>query len=165
MRQTARQKKPTFITLTGEIVSAHVSYNSVTVEDVGPFIQEVYRTLRQLGVKPEPEPDVLQSAVSVRASVRKDRLICLDCGKSLKTLRRHLAKEHSMSPQEYRKRWNLPANYPFVAADYAALRAEMAKAIGLGRKPKTNARGSMQPKSSTGGRKDARTTLKLRHER
>ena len=123
------------VTLTSDIVAAHVSHNPVLVDEVSSLITNVYAALSGLGgdathKDPAPEP-----AVSVRASVKKDHLVCLDCGKKMKMLRRHLSSEHDMSPQGYRERWGLNADYPMVAADYAETRREMAMRIGLGRKP------------------------------
>lgn len=123
------------ITLTSDIVASHVSNNSVAIEDVPTLIGNVYSALSGLGTaapaeEPKPEP-----AVSVRASVKKDHLVCLDCGKKMKMLKRHLATEHAMSPETYRTRWDLPADYPLVAPDYAETRRDLAVKIGLGRKP------------------------------
>lgn len=123
------------ITLTSDIVAAHVSNNSVAVDDVPTLISNVYSALSGLGgVGPteEARPD---PAVSVRASVKKDHIICLDCGKKMKMLKRHLSTEHDMTPDEYRQRWDLASDYPMVAPDYADTRRDLAKKIGLGRKP------------------------------
>ena len=125
----------TLITLTSDIVAAHVSNNSVAVDEVPTLISNVYSALSGLGgetgsAEPTPEP-----AVSVRASVKKDHMVCLDCGKKMKMLKRHLSTEHGMTPDEYRARWNLGADYPMVAPDYAATRRDLAVKIGLGRKP------------------------------
>ena len=125
----------TLITLTSDIVAAHVSNNSVAVEDVPTLISNVYSALSGLdgaGSAAEPTPD---PAVSVRSSVKKDHLVCLDCGKKMKMLKRHLSTEHDLTPDEYRARWNLPADYPMVAPAYAEKRRELAVKIGLGRKP------------------------------
>ena len=122
------------ITLTSEIVTAHVANNDVAVSDVPSLIQNVFGALSGLGAKAaeevRPEP-----AVSVRASVKKDHVVCLDCGKDMKMLKRHIMTDHGMTPDEYRARWNLPADYPMVAPNYAEKRRELAKKIGLGRKP------------------------------
>lgn len=134
------------ITLTSDIVAAHVSNNSVTVEDLPSLITNVYGALAGLGnaaavVEEKPEP-----AVSVRASVKPDYIICLEDGKKLKMLKRHLMTHYNMTPDEYRARWNLPADYPMVAPNYAEKRRELAKKIGLGRKP--NARRGRKPKAA-----------------
>lgn len=123
------------ITLTSDIVAAHVSNNNVAVEDLAALIQSVYGALAGLGsseVKDVPRPE---PAVSVRASVKKDHLICLEDGKKMTMLKRHLMTDHNMTPAEYRARWNLAGDYPMVAPDYAEKRRDLAKAIGLGRKP------------------------------
>ncbi|MBX7495441.1 MucR family transcriptional regulator [Qipengyuania sp. 6B39] len=125
----------TLITLTSDIVAAHVSNNSVEVGDVPTLISNVYSALSGLsgaGAAAEPTPD---PAVSIRSSVKKDHLVCLDCGKKMKMLKRHLSTEHGMTPDEYRARWNLGGDYPMVAPDYAATRRDLAVKIGLGRKP------------------------------
>ena len=124
----------TLITLTSDIVAAHVSNNSVSVDDVPALIQNIYGALAGLGtaapaeVRPEP-------AVSIRASVKADHVVCLEDGKKMKMLKRHLMTDHGLTPTEYRLRWGLPADYPMVAPDYAEKRRVLAKQIGLGRKP------------------------------
>ncbi|MXO59355.1 transcriptional regulator [Altererythrobacter salegens] len=99
------------------------------------LIQNVFSTLSGLGgetstAEVQPEP-----AVSVRASVKKDHIVCLEDGKKMKMLKRHLMTDHGLTPDEYRARWGLAADYPMVAPDYADKRRELAKKIGLGRKP------------------------------
>jgi predicted transcriptional regulator len=122
------------ITLTSDIVAAHVSNNSVAVDELPVLIQNVYGALAGLGVaaqeevKPEP-------AVSIRASVKSDHLVCLEDGKKMKMLKRHLMTDHGLTPAEYRARWGLAADYPMVAPEYAEKRRALAKEIGLGRKP------------------------------
>jgi predicted transcriptional regulator len=128
-------RNETLITLTSEIVAAHVSNNSVSSGEVATLISSVYSALSGLGneaaaAAPAPEP-----AVSIRASVKRDHLTCLDCGKKMKMLRRHLSSEHDMSPADYREKWGLNADYPMVAPDYAETRRDLAVKIGLGRKP------------------------------
>ena len=124
----------TLITLTSDIVAAHVSNNSVSVDDVPALIQNIYGALAGLGVTPpveaKPEP-----AVSIRASVKNDHIVCLEDGKKMKMLKRHLMTDHGLTPAEYRTRWGLPGDYPMVAPDYAEKRRMLAKEIGLGRKP------------------------------
>lgn len=123
------------ITLTSDIVAAHVSNNNVAVDEVPTLISNVYSALSGLGgagVVEEHRPD---PAVSVRASIKKDHVVCLDCGKKMKMLKRHLSTEHGMTPDEYRQRWDLSSDYPMVAPDYADTRRDLAKKIGLGRKP------------------------------
>ncbi len=122
------------ITLTADIVTAHVANNDVDGTSLPSLIESVYGALSGLGtqeaVEERPEP-----AVSVRASVKNDHLVCLEDGKKMKMLKRHLMTDHGITPEEYRERWNLAADYPMVAPDYAEKRRELAKKIGLGRKP------------------------------
>lgn len=125
----------TLITFTSDIVSAHVSNNNVTVNDLPTLIQSVYHALANVG---EPAPVVEEKrepAVSARASVKPDAVTCMECGFKAKMLKRHLMTEHGLTPQDYRTRWNLSPDYPMIAPNYAAKRAELAKSIGLGRKP------------------------------
>ena len=123
------------ITLTSDIVAAHVSNNSVSVDEVPALISNVYGALAGLGAGAAPEEAVPDPAVSIRSSVKKDHIVCLDCGKKMKMLKRHLMTEHGMTVEDYRARWNLGGDYPMVAPDYAETRRDLAKKIGLGRKP------------------------------
>ena len=125
----------TLITLTSDIVAAHVSNNNVDVDEVPGLITQVYGALSGLGQEAEPEEVRPDPAVSIRSSVKKDHIVCLDCGKKMKMLKRHLNTEHGLSIDDYRARWNLGADYPMVAPDYAETRRTLAKKIGLGRKP------------------------------
>ena len=125
----------TLITLTTEIVAAHVSNNSVDVADVPNLITNVYGALAGLGDLGEKEEAAPEPAVSIRSSVKKDHIVCLECGKKMKVLKRHLRTDHGLSPEEYKARFNLSADYPLVAPDYAEKRSTLAKKIGLGRKP------------------------------
>ncbi len=126
----------TLITLTSDIVAAHVSNNSVGVEELPTLISNVYGALAGLGhAAPEPEAAPLKPAVSLRASVKPDKIVCLDCGAELQMLKRHLMTHHNMTPEDYKARWSLPADYPLVAPNYADKRRDLAKKIGLGRKP------------------------------
>ncbi|WP_370187164.1 MucR family transcriptional regulator [Qipengyuania sp.] len=125
----------TLITLTSDIVAAHVSNNNVDVNEVPTLISNVYSALSGLGTAGGASEEVPDPAVSIRSSVKKDHLVCLDCGKKMKMLKRHLSTEHDLTPEEYRARWNLSADYPMVAPDYAATRRDLAVKIGLGRKP------------------------------
>jgi len=125
----------TLITLTSDIVAAHVSNNSVSVADLSTVISNVYTALAALGqsapvAEAPPEP-----AVSIRSSIKPDHIVCLEDGKKLKMLKRHLMTHYNLTPEQYRARWNLPADYPMVAPNYAEKRRELAKKIGLGRKP------------------------------
>ena len=116
-------------------MAAHVSNNNVPVEDVAKLIQNVHFALNNLRGEVSTEEERPDPAVSVRASVKRDAIVCLDCGKKMKMLKRHLSTEHDMSPQEYRERWDLAADYPMVAPAYAETRRDLAKKIGLGRQP------------------------------
>ena len=125
----------TLVTLTADIVSAHVSNNSVAVSDLPMLISNVHGALSALGGVTAPEPVALEPAVPIRNSVKRDFIVCLDDGKKLKMLRRHLMTHYGMTPDDYRAKWGLPADYPMVAPAYAEQRRELAKSIGLGRKP------------------------------
>lgn len=121
--------------LTTEIVSSYVSNNTVDSGDLTQVIQDVYRTLSSLGNQLQ-QSDRPKPAVSVKKSVMPDYIVCLEDGKKLKMLKRHLKTAYNMSPEEYRERWGLPADYPMVAPNYARHRSSLAKKIGLGTKPK-----------------------------
>ncbi|WP_126177137.1 MucR family transcriptional regulator [Tsuneonella rigui] len=123
------------LALTSDIVAAHVSNNNVAVESVPSLISTVYGALAQLGTPSQAEEVRPEPAVSVRSSVKRDHLVCLEDGKKMKMLKRHLMTEHGMTPDEYRQRWGLAGDYPMVAADYAETRRDLAVKIGLGRKP------------------------------
>lgn len=134
MEEFETDMNETLITLTSDIVAAHVSNNNVAVEEVPTLISNVYTALSGLGggktEEPRPEP-----AVPIRSSVKKDYIVCLEDGKKMKMLKRHLKTAYDMTPEEYRQRWDLPSDYPMVAPAYAEKRRELAKKIGLGRKP------------------------------
>lgn len=123
------------ITLTSDIVAAHVSNNSVSVDEVPTLISKIYGALAELGNSGEPVEERPEPAVSVRASIKPDYIVCLEDGKKFKMLKRHLMTKYNMTPDDYRARWNLPSDYPMVAPNYAATRRDLAKKIGLGRKP------------------------------
>jgi predicted transcriptional regulator len=133
------EMKETLITLTSDIVAAHVSNNDVAVGDVPSLITNVYAALANLGETPVVEEVKPQPAVAIRNSVKPDYIVCLEDGKKLKMLKRYLRTNFNMSPEEYRARWGLPADYPMVAPNYAEKRRDLAKKIGLGRKPGTAA--------------------------
>lgn len=123
--------------LTAEIVAAHVSNNSVALADLPNLIQDVYRTLASVGMPvAKPQPERPQPAVPVKKSITPEYLICLEDGKKLKMLKRHLQTSYSMTPEQYRERWGLPPDYPMVAPNYAKHRSSLAKKIGLGTKPR-----------------------------
>lgn len=125
----------TLITLTADIVAAHVQNNSVAVADLPRLIENVHGALAGLGTAPIPAAEPLVPAVSIRASVKNDHIVCLEDGKKLKMLKRHLMTRYQMKPADYRAKWGLPADYPMVAPDYAEKRRSLAMSIGLGRKP------------------------------
>ena len=122
--------------LTTQIVSAHISNNSVPSDALPALIQEVYRTLEGTGKEPAAA-DRPQPAVPARKSVFPDYIICLEDGKKLKMLKRHLKTAYDMTPEQYRDRWQLGPEYPMVAPNYARHRSSLAKKIGLGTKPRT----------------------------
>ena len=120
--------------LTAEIVAAHVSNNDVPTNDVPALIRSVFAALSSTDRPVETEAVKLQPAVSIRASVKPDYLVCLEDGKRLTMLKRYLRTNFDMSPQEYRAKWGLPADYPMVSSNYAEKRRALAKSIGLGQK-------------------------------
>lgn len=120
------------LALTSEIVAAHVSNNTVAVADLPGLIEQVYKTLSSVGGAAEPAADRPTPAVPIRKSVTPDFIICLEDGKKLKMLKRHLKTAYDMTPDEYRERWGLPSDYPMVAPNYAKQRSKLAKEIGLG---------------------------------
>ena len=120
-------------TLTAQIVSAYVSRNTVATAEIGQLIGDVSRHLNALGEPQQQEPTKPEPAVSVRRSIGSDHLICLVCGKKQRMLKRHLASEHELTPDEYREHFELKPDYPMVAPSYAAARRELAMKIGLGR--------------------------------
>jgi len=126
--------------LAAQIVAAHVSRNPVPPEGLPALIRDVYRTLAALGTPaepaPPPAPDKLVPAVPVKKSIFPDYLVCLEDGKKLKMLKRHLTSAYNMTPEQYRERWGLAADYPMVAPNYAKHRSSLAKKIGLGTKPR-----------------------------
>ena len=123
------------VELTSDIVTSHVSNNSVAIDDLPSLITSVYGALSGLGVAEEKEETPPEPAVPIRSSVKPDYIVCLEDGKKLKMLKRHLMTHYNMTPEQYRQRWNLPADYPMVAPNYAEKRRELAMKIGLGRKP------------------------------
>lgn len=126
--------RETLIALTSDIVSAHVGNNVVAVGDLPTLISNVYNALSEIDKPAAAAEPVLEPAVSVRASVKHDYLVCLEDGKKLKMLKRHLATHYKMTPEQYRARWNLPADYPMVAPAYSEKRRDLAMTFGLGRK-------------------------------
>jgi predicted transcriptional regulator len=131
------------LAMASDIVAAYASNNQIAAADLPALLRSVHATLNDLGggaAAPAAEEEEAAEtppapAVPIDASVKTDAIVCLDCGKSFKTLKRHLSTEHGMSPADYRARWQLSKDYPLVAPSYSARRAETAKRIGLGRKP------------------------------
>jgi predicted transcriptional regulator len=126
---------PNYIDLAADIVSAYVANNSVPSAELPQLINDVYTALTKVGsgvavveVKAEPQ----KPAVSVRKSIAEDFLICLEDGKKFKSLKRHLRSQYNLSPEQYREKWGLPADYPMVAPNYAKARSQLAKKMGLG---------------------------------
>ena len=130
--KTAAQE--TIIALVADIVSAHVSNNSVAISDLPVLIQNVHSALSGLSTPAAPEKPRPEPAVSIRASIKPDFIVCLEDGKKLKMLKRHLMTHYQMTPEDYRAKWSLPADYPMVAPNYAEQRRTLAKKIGLGTK-------------------------------
>ena len=123
--------------LTAEIVAAHVSNNPVALADLPNLIQEVYRTLSSVGIPAsKPQPERPQPAVPIKKSITPEYLICLEDGKKLKMLKRHLQTSYNLTPDQYRERWGLGSDYPMVAPSYAQHRSSLAKKIGLGTTPR-----------------------------
>ena len=131
--------KETLVTLTADIVAAHVSNNSVAVNDLPQLISNIHGALSGLtGMAAEearPEPKV-----PIRSSIKPDYIVCLEDGKRLKMLKRHLMTHYSLTPDQYRQKWGLPSDYPMVAPNYAEQRRTLAKSIGLGTKRRKGGR-------------------------
>ena len=134
MQEDKTISRSELLALTGEIVSAHLANNAVARDEVAPLIQSVFDKLNALASDEAPTPVEVTPAVPIRRSVTDDYIICLEDGKKLKMLRRHLMTAYNMTPEEYRKRWGLPDDYPMVAPSYAQQRSVLAKRIGLGKK-------------------------------
>ncbi|HJP19959.1 MAG TPA: MucR family transcriptional regulator [Alphaproteobacteria bacterium] len=122
------------LALTTDIVASHVANNSVNVADLPQLIQQVYGALSELGNPSQAPAAKPKPAVNIKRSVTPDYIVCLEDGVKLKMLKRHLQTRYGMTPDEYRERWGLTADYPMVAPNYAAQRSALAKKIGLGTK-------------------------------
>lgn len=121
--------------LTAKIVAAQVSRGTLDADALPALIRQVYDALAKAGVpEEEPQPERPQPAVPIKRSVFPDYIICLEDGKKLKMLKRHLQSAYDMTPEQYRERWGLPSDYPLVAPNYAQRRSALAREIGLGRK-------------------------------
>ena len=130
-----------YIELAADIVSAYVSNNSVPLADLPNLISEVHSALMRVTSAPAaPVVEPLKPAVSARRSVQDDYIICLEDGKKFKSLKRHLRTQYNMTPEQYREKWGLPADYPMVAPSYAKARSQLAKDMGLGQKRRRTAK-------------------------
>jgi predicted transcriptional regulator len=123
------------MTMTADIVAAHVSNNSVSVSDLSTLIANVHGALSGLKVPAKADVVKQEPAVAIRSSIKPSYIVCLEDGTKLKMLKRHLMTRYNMTPDDYRAKWGLPSDYPMVAPEYAAQRKELALKIGLGRKP------------------------------
>ncbi len=128
------------LNLTTEIVSSYAGNNALATDQLGELISQVHRALAGLDGSTAQEEQQAEPAVAVRRSVKNSEIICLDCGRGQKMLKRHLSTAHGLTPDEYRQKWKLRSNYPMVAPDYAQRRSEMAKRIGLGKTAKRRKR-------------------------
>lgn len=152
----AEENSTQLLTLTAEIVAAHVGHNRVAVAELSELIGKVHTALASLGSAPSAEaPAEAKPAVSIRSSVKPDHIICLEDGRKLTMLKRYLQTNYDMTPAEYRARWKLPHDYPMVAPDYAEKRRSLAKKIGLGRKPAPEPEPVAQPAKAKRPRKPA----------
>ncbi len=124
--------RESLLELTSDVVASYVSNNQVAPDDITPLINQVFKALSNAGVDSLSIEDRPQPAVPIKRSVTPDYLICLEDGKKLKMLKRHLKTAYNMTPDQYRERWGLPADYPMVAPNYAEKRSKLAKDIGLG---------------------------------
>jgi predicted transcriptional regulator len=138
MTEQANQHE--LLALTANIVSSHVSNNPVTGDNLTKMIREVYETLATVGAPAEAKSELPAPAVPIKKSVTPDYIVCLEDGKRLKMLKRHLSTAYNMTPEQYRERWGLPADYPMVAPNYAKQRSRLARQIGLGTKAKRKSR-------------------------
>jgi MucR family transcriptional regulator, transcriptional regulator of exopolysaccharide biosynthesis len=126
--------KASYIRLTASIVSAYVSNNTVSSAEIPALISHVYSALMRVsaGAAVAGPAEPLKPAVSIKRSITPDHVVCLEDGKKFKSLKRHLGTKYQMTPDQYRAKWNLPADYPMVAPNYAAARSQLAKQMGLG---------------------------------
>ena len=130
-----------FIELTAEIVSAYVSNNTVPAGDIPALINQVHAALTRVSSsKSEAPAEPLKPAVSVKKSITPEHIVCLEDGKKFKSLKRHLRTQYNMTPEQYRDKWSLPADYPMVAPNYAAARSQLAKQMGLGQQRRRRAK-------------------------
>lgn len=132
-----QEKDIDLISITAKLVSSYVSNNALPATELPAFLGKIHACLKFIsGEAPRMELDEPQTFVSVKKSVTPDFIICLEDGKRLKSLKRYIAVQYGLTPDQYRKKWNLPFNYPMVAPNYSATRSRLAKSMGLGRRPK-----------------------------
>lgn len=137
MTEEADHNLDDLIELTAEVVSAYVSNNPIPVGDLPALIGQVHSALKgTAGAVSAEQPEALKPAVPIKKSVMADYIVCLEDGKKFKSLKRHLSTHYGLTPDQYRAKWGLAADYPMVAPNYAAARSALAKTMGLGRKPK-----------------------------
>ena len=155
MEESSRQQE--LLSLTTEVVAAFVGNNTIGVGDIPDLISGIYQALSTAGQAEEKPAEAPVPAVPIKKSVMPDFLVCLEDGRKLKMLKRHLATRYNLTPDEYRRRWGLPKDYPMVAPAYAAMRSELAKQTGLGRKvapsPPEEAPAARKPSRRVGGRR------------
>ena len=155
MEESSRQQE--LLSLTTEVVAAFVGNNTIGVGDIPDLISGIYQALSTPGQAEEKPAEAPVPAVPIKKSVTPDFLVCLEDGRKLKMLKRHLATRYNLTPDEYRRRWGLPKDYPMVAPAYAAMRSELAKQTGLGRKvapsPPEEAPAARKPSRRVGGRR------------
>jgi predicted transcriptional regulator len=147
MTEDQKVSRSELLALTGEIVAAHVANNAVGVADLPPLIQAVFDRLGMLAGDGPAQVAELTPAVPIKRSVTDDYIVCLEDGKKLKMLKRHLMTAYGMTPEEYRAKWGLRPDYPMVAPSHARKRQELAKKIGLGRKPREVAPPPVKPRA------------------
>lgn len=132
------ERDDTLIALTADIVAAHVGNNTIDIAEIPTLIRSVHGALAGLGTTAEAPAQRAEPAVSVRSSIKPDYIVCLEDGRKLKMLKRHLMTHYKLTPEQYRAKWNLPADYPMVAPNYAEQRRTLAKQIGLGTQRRTS---------------------------
>ena len=148
LNNTAASDDNDLIGLSADIVSAYVSRNSISPAELPKLIDSVHSALRALAVpQAETAAEELRPAVPVKKSITPDYLVCLEDGKKFRSLKRHLRTHYNLTPEQYREKWGLPADYPMVAPNYSASRSQLARDMGLGRKP--------EPAAAPAGRKKA----------
>lgn len=145
------EKNLSLLELTVKVVSSHIANNSVGSDQLPELIRQVYQTLISIE-KNGSDTEKLQPVVPIKRSVFPDYIICLEDGKKLKMLKRHIQSAYGLTPEQYRERWNLPADYPMVAPNYAERRSNLAREIGLGRKNMASSKS--EPRNRRGRKED-----------